>query len=385
MQSHFGSLDGLRVVDLSRVLAGPLCTQILGDHGAEIIKVEPPAGDDTRRWGPPFVGEGSSAYYESLNRNKRNVCLDLKGEPGQAALRRLLDNADVLVENFRQGTLASWGLSDETIRSRWQRLVHCRITGFGADGPRGGSPGYDAVAQALGGLMSINGESAGPPLKVGVPIVDMVTGLYAVSGIMFALHERERSGSGQLIDLALFDTAVSLLHPHSSSWLADGTEARRTGSAHPTIQPYDTFAARDGQIFIAVGNDDQFERLCHFLNLPSLLQDPRFTSNGDRVRNQLALKEALSPALAVLEREHLDESFRALGIPAGNVQTVSEALQDAQAVARSMVLQVGGRRAVGIPIKLSRTPGAVVTLPHAKGQDTEEVLGELARDGDPTQ
>ncbi|MFF8816454.1 CaiB/BaiF CoA transferase family protein [Leucobacter sp. NPDC015123] len=381
MGYQFGSLAGLRVIDLSRVLAGPLCTQILGDHGADVIKVEARSGDDTRRWGPPFVGKGSSAYYEGLNRNKRNVCLDLKSDSGRSRLHTLLDSADVLVENFRHGTLESWGLSDETIRTRWPRLVHCRITGFGSEGPRGGLPGYDAVAQALGGLMSVNGEADGPPLKVGVPVVDMVTGFYAVNGIMFALHERGHSGLGQLVDLSLFDTSLSLLHPHSASWLADGTEAKRSGSAHPTIQPYDSFDALDGQIFIAVGNDDQFDRFCEFLGVPALATDPRFRTNGDRVRNRLDLKAVLSPLIAALTRGALDEELRARGIPAGVVQSVSEALTDEQARARSMVLELAGRKTLGIPIKLSRTPGSVAAPPRLLGQDTEEIFDEETVEG----
>src|SRR3954454_10460117 len=209
-----GSLVGLRVIDLSRVLAGPYCGQLLADHGADVIKVEPPQGDESRAWGPPFVGAGTSAYYAALNRNKRNVILDLKGEHGRTDLDRLLADSDVLIENFKAGTLARFGFPDEAIAERHPRLIHCRITGYGADGPMATAPGYDAILQAYAGLMSINGEADGPPLRVGVPVVDAVTGIYAFSGILLALLERERSGRGQVVDCSLLDTGLSLLHPH---------------------------------------------------------------------------------------------------------------------------------------------------------------------------
>ncbi|KAM9863654.1 CaiB/BaiF CoA-transferase family protein [Leucobacter sp. BZR 635] len=377
MSEQFGALSGLRIVDLSRVLAGPLCTQILGDHGAEVIKVESPAGDDTRRWGPPFVGEDSSAYYENLNRNKRNICLDLKSWIGKQTLERLLDTADVLVENYRPGTLERWGYSDQVIAERWPRLIHCRITGFGDVGPRGGLAGYDAVAQALGGLLHTNGDPSGPPVKLGIPVVDMVTGFYAVTGILLALRAREATGLGQLVDLALFDTAISILHPHSASWLEDGTESERTGSAHPSIQPYDAYDASDGQIYISAGNNEQFRRLCETLGVAALAEDPRFITNGDRVRNVATLRAALSHPLSGFTRGELETELRKVSVPAGSIQTAGEALADPQTIAREMVVQVEGHAEIGIPIKLSRTPGKAVTRPRPRGHDTAAIIAEL--------
>src|SRR5689334_11445581 len=278
-----GALEGLKVIDLSRVLGGPYCAQLLADHGADVIKVEPPQGDESGGWGPPFVGPGMSAYYAALNRNKRNVVLDLKDEQGRRDLARLLEDADVLIENFRTGTLARFGFPDAGIAERYPRLIHCRVTGYGASGPMATSPGYDAILQAYAGLMSINGDAGGPPLRVGVPVVDAVTGVYAFSGVLLALLERARSGRGQVVDCSLLDTGLSLLHPHSSTWLADGAVPQRAGSAHPTIAPYDVYAASDGPVFIGIGNDRQFRALAEVLGRPELADDPRFADNAVRL------------------------------------------------------------------------------------------------------
>ncbi|MEU4797748.1 CoA transferase, partial [Streptomyces sp. NPDC023327] len=309
-----GALAGLKVLDLSRVLAGPYCAQMLADHGADVTKVEPPAGDETRGWGPPFVAPGTSAYYQNLNRAKKNIVVDLSLPAGREILDTLLRDTDVLVENFKAGTLAKWGYPNEELRRRFPALVHCRVTGFGTDGPLGGQPGYDAVLQAYGGLMSVNGEPDGPPLRVGVPVVDQVTGILAFSGILLALHERHRSGLGQLVDCTLLDTAVSLLHPHSASWLAGGAVPRRTGSAHPTIAPYDSFTAADGPVFIAVGNDRQFAALTDVLGVPGLADDPRFRTNPDRVRHQGELRAALEEPVAAHPRAELAALLTARGV-----------------------------------------------------------------------
>ncbi len=376
------SLTGLRVLDLSRVLAGPLCCQLLGDHGATVTKVEPPAGDDTRRWGPPFVNDGESAYYNAINRNKANVCLDLSTEAGQRVLATLLADSDVVVENFKTGTLARWGFSDDLLRERYPRLIVGRITGFGADGPMGGLPGYDAVAQAYGGLMSINGEADGPALRVGVPIVDMVTGIYAFSGILLALAARDRTGRGQIVDCTLADTAVSLLHPHSASNLADGRIPVRSGSAHPTVAPYDTFDTRDGQVFIGVGNDRQFRSLVDALGAPELSDDDRFRTNADRLANLAALTRRLGEQTAVFAKDELAEDLLAKGIPASAVRDVGEVLRDDHVRHRRMVIEDGDYRGVGIPIKLSDTPGTVRTTPQPRGADTRDVLAGLGLDAD---
>jgi crotonobetainyl-CoA:carnitine CoA-transferase CaiB-like acyl-CoA transferase len=372
-----GSLTGLRVIDLSRVLAGPLCTQLLADHGAEVIKVEPPSGDESRFWGPPFISDTMSAYYGGVNRNKSNISVDLRTSAGQKVLADLLESADVLVDNFKVGTLEKWGFDEERLRNDYPRLIQCRITGFGADGPMGGMPGYDAVAQAYGGLMSINGEVTGPPLRVGVPIVDMVTGIYAFSGILLALTDRQRSGEGQIVDCTLIDTAVSLLHPHSASHLADGRVPQRTGSAHPTIAPYDTFEAADGPIFIAAGNDKQYRQLVNELGIPDLADDPRFLSNSDRVGNVGELRPILAQRIAQLNREQLAQALLARGVPASAVHNVAEALNDPHVLHRQMVIDHDGQRRIGVPITLSRTPGTLRTAPHDLGQDTREVLSGL--------
>lgn len=372
-----GSLSGLRVLDLSRVLAGPLCCQFLGDHGAQVTKVEPPAGDDTRRWGPPFVADDMSAYFGAINRNKSNICLDLSAESGQQVLVRLLAEADVVVENFKAGTLAKWGFSDDLLQEKYPRLIHCRITGFGVDGPMGGMPGYDAVAQAYGGLLSVNGESDGPALRVGVPIVDMVTGIYAFSGILLALNDRNRTGRGQLVDCTLLDSAVSLLHPHSASHLADGRIPQRTGSAHPTVAPYDTFDASDGQLFIGVGNERQFGELATLIGLPWLSGHADFSTNARRMENLGELRRLLSEKVAGFKKDDLATALISRGVPASPVRDVGEVLRDAQVLHRNLVVEKDGYRGIGTPIKLSRTPGAVRSLPRPKGADTQSILSAL--------
>lgn len=374
------SLAGLKVLDLSRVLAGPLCTQLLGDHGATVTKVEAPIGDDTRRWGPPFVGDDMSAYYHAINRNKSNACLDLSTPDGQRILGELLAESDVVVENFKPGTLKRWGFGDDVLAERYPRLVLCRITGFGADGPMGGMPGYDAVAQAYGGLMSINGEPGGPALRVGVPIVDMVTGIYAFSGILLALRHRESTGKGQVVDCTLADTAVSLLHPHSASNLADGQVPQRTGSAHPTVAPYDTFEAKDGPLFIGVGNDRQFRELTVQLGIPEVGSMADFATNSRRLENIGSLRPLLALAVSKFDRDELAHRLINCGIPAAAVRNVGEVLQNDHVLHRGMVVDMPGYRGIGSPIKLSRAEVGVRTVPQAKGSDTRRILTALGYD-----
>ena len=372
-----GALVDLKVIDLSRVLAGPLCGQMLADHGADVIKVEPPAGDDTRWWGPPFVKPGHSAYFDGLNRNKRNISVDLRTDEGQLLLRRLLADADVILENFKAGTLDRWGLSDEVLAEEFPRLIHCRITGYGTDGPLGGAPGYDAVLQALSGLMSINGEADGPEMRIGIPLVDIITSLNAMSGILMAVHARSKSGRGQLVDLGLLDNAVSVLHPHVGKWFATGETPPRTGVAHPTICPYETFECADGPFFIGVGNDSQFRSLTHALGAGHLAEDPRFVTNSDRLAHAAELREILGELVADVERQQLSDLCRAAGVPAGAVNTVGEAMSLPQVIHREMVVERDGYRSVGIPVKLSRTPGAIRFGPRDRGADTDAVLAEL--------
>ena len=349
-----GALAGITIVDLSRVLGGPYCTQMLGDHGADVLKVEPPQGDETRSWGPPLA-DGASAYFHGVNRNKRGLVLDLKTDAGRAALLGLLDGADVLVENFKPGTMEGWGLGIDTLAARFPRLIHCRISGFGADGPLGGLPGYDAAVQALTGLMSVNGDTAGVPTRLGVPVVDMASGLNAAVGILLALVERQRSGRGQFVDIALFDCALSILHPHSANYLSSGVVPGRSGNAHPNIAPYDSFACHDGAIFLAVGNDGQFAKLGAMLGRPDLAADPRFAGNRDRIAHRDALKATLEATLADHEAAPLAERLIRGGVPCAPVLTVAEALAHPHTAHRAMVVP-GEFPGIGAPVKLSRTP-----------------------------
>ena len=320
MPKPHGALQGIKIVDLSRVLAGPFCTQILADHGAEVIKVEPPGGDETRRLGPPFAPDGTAAYFGGLNRNKRGIALDLGAPAAREVLFRLLADADVLVENFLPGTMEKWGLGYEELAQRFPRLVYCSITGFGSDGPLGGLPGYDAVLQALCGLMSVNGFEETGPTRIGIPIVDLATGLQATITILLALAERGRSGLGQRTETTLFDTAFTLMHPHAANWLVSGTAPILTGNAHPNISPYDTYKTADGMLFLGVVNDAQFRRFCAVVGEEDLARDPRFTSNQSRLSNRAALRAAIDALLRSLELEPLCERLMAAGVPAGAVR-----------------------------------------------------------------
>ncbi len=362
-----GALSGIRVVDLSRILGGPLCGQILGDHGADVLKVEPPQGDDTRTWGPPFK-DGVASYYLGLNRNKRLMRLDLATEADRAVLMTLLAEADVLIENFKTGTLEKWGIGYEALSQRFPRLIHCRVSGFGADGPLGGLPGYDAALQALCGLMSVNGEAGGAPLRVGLPVIDMVTGLNAALGVMLALQERQRSGRGQFVEAALYDSGLSLLHPHGANWFLDGAEPQRTGNAHPNIYPYDSVATGTEPIFLAVGNDRQFAILCRHLDRPALSGDERFATAGARSVNRVALKAELEALLSAHDGPKLADVLVAAGVPCAPVLSVSAALQHPHTAHRGMVVEMpDGYRGIASPIKLSRTPASYRFAPLAEG------------------
>ena len=363
-----GALAGIRVVDLSRILGGPYCGQILGDHGADVLKIEPPQGDDTRTWGPPFK-DGVASYYLGLNRNKRLMRLDLASASERDVLMALLAEADVLIENFKTGTLEKWGIGHEALAARFPRLIHCRVSGFGADGPLGGLPGYDAALQALNGIMSVNGEAGGAPLRVGLPVVDMVTGLNAALGVMLALHERRRSGRGQFIEAALYDSGLSLLHPHGANWFLDGTTPQRTGNAHPNIYPYDSMATATEPIFLAVGNDRQFAILCKHLGAPALRADERFASAGRTLGEpRCALKAELEALLATHDGPKLADALVAAGVPCAPVLSVSAALQHPHTAHRGMVVELpGDYRGIASPIKLSRTPASYRFAPLAEG------------------
>lgn len=376
-----GSLSDIRVIDASRVLGGPYCGQILGDHGADVIKIEPPEGDETRGWGPPFL-DGTASYFLGLNRNKRGMAVDLSAPAGREVLLKLLETADVFIENFKTGTLERWGLGRDELERRFPRLVHCRVSGFGADGPLGGLPGYDAAIQASAGLMSVNGELGGEPLRVGLPVVDMVTGLNAVIGILMALHERQASGKGQFVEATLYDCGVSLLHPHLPNYYLSGKVAGRSGNAHPNICPYDTFATATDPIFLAVGNNRQFATLCREIGAEGLATDPRFATNGERNVNRDALKALLEQALSAFECNALADRLIKAGVPCGAVRSIDQVVADPHTIHREMVVDIGAYRGTGSPIKLSRTPASYRLAPPAFAEHTADVLDEMAVDGE---
>ncbi|SMF30188.1 formyl-CoA transferase [Tistlia consotensis] len=375
-QTGPGALTGLKVVDLTRVLGGPFCTQWLGDHGAEVVKVEPPQGDETRAWGPPFKDDAAS-YFIGVNRSKRGISLDLSRPEGRAVLLRLLEQADVLIENFRTGTLEKWGIGyEQFLKARFPRLVHCRISGFGADGPLGGFPGYDAVVQAYSGLMSVNGDQTTGPLRLGVPMVDIATGMSAAFGIMAALYERARSGEGQFLEVSLYDTAISLVYPHGANYLLSGKPPRRWGNPHPNVCPYDKFSARDGELFLGVGNDGQFAKLCAALADPEMAADPRFRSNSDRLANREALRERLEALLAEHDAEPVCRMLMERGVPAGPVNELPAVVAHPHTRHRNMIVEIDDYRGVGNPVKLQRTPARFERKPPHFSQDTRAVLGE---------
>jgi formyl-CoA transferase len=371
-----GALAGLKVIDLSRVLGGPYCTQMLGDHGADVIKVEPPQGDETRSWGPPFQGDAAS-YFIGVNRNKRGIALDLAKPDGRAVLFRLLETADVLVENFKTGTLERWGMGyDDVLAKQFPRLVHCRVSGFGADGPLGGYPGYDAAVQGMAGLMSLNGEPEGEPLRVGLPVVDLATGLNAALAIMMALQERTRSGKGQFVEATLYDCAVALLHPYAANWFLSQQPPQRTGNAHPNVSPYDQFRTRTKRIFLAVGNNRQFARFCIEIGRGALAEDQRFRDNKDRVANRAALRREIEGAMAAIDGEELTARLLDRGVPCGLVQELPDVLTHPHTRHRNMIYERGTYRGVGAPLKLSRTPPGLRRTPPSFGQANREVLRE---------
>ena len=349
------ALTGLRVIDLTRVLGGPYCTQILADHGADVLKIEPPSGDETRMWGPPFVGD-TAAYFVGINRNKEGMSLDLSQQEGREFLMSLLTDADVLVENFKPGTLEKWGIDYQYLKQLFPKLIHCCISGFGADGPLGGLPGYDACAQAMCGLMSVNGEKNGDPLRVGLPVVDMVTGLNAAIAILMAVQERHSSGLGQFLDITLYDCAISLLHPHASNYFSSGNIPNRTGNEHPNIAPYESYVTGEGEIFLAVGNNRQFASLARKLGHPELATDDRFINNADRLQNRSALREELSSILVNYKAQDLAQELLKEGVPAAPINNVAQLLDHPHTAHRNMVIDQDGYTGINTPIKLSRTP-----------------------------
>ena len=345
-------LAGLRVVELARILAGPWAGQTLADLGAEVIKVEAPEGDDTRRWGPPFItreGEKVAAYFHSTNRGKRSVVADFRTPEGQAKVRALVADADVLIENFKLGGLARYGLDYESLSALNPRLIYCSITGFGQDGPYAHRAGYDYIIQGMSGLMSITGPVEGQPHRVGVAVTDLVTGIYASTAILAALHSRARTGRGAHIDMSLLDSAVAIMANQAMNYLSTGTPPGRTGNIHPNLAPYQVFACTDGHIIIATGNDAQYGRLCRILGRGDLIDHPEYRHNADRVRNRAALSEALQAATRGWNKAALLAACEAEGVPAGPINAMDEVFADAQVKARGMALDLGAHRGVRSP------------------------------------
>jgi len=372
----FGALAGLKVIDLSRVLGGPYCTQILGDHGAQIIKIEPPQGDEVRDWGPPFH-ENDASYFVGVNRNKRSMGLDLSRAEGREVLLRMLENADLLIENYKPGTMEKWGLGyRDVLGKRFPRLVHARISGFGEDGPLGGYPGYDAIVQAMAGMFSVNGSPESGQTRLGIALVDMGTGLYTAIAVLMALLERDRSGKGQFIDMTLYDCAVSLMHPHVANYYLSGKVPGLTGNAHPNISPYDKYPTRTTDVFLGTGNNRAFRRLCEELGKPDLADDSRFADNRDRVVNREALTGELERLLADKDGYELCERLLAAGLPAGPVMDTGEVMNHPHTRHREMAVELDWYRGAGIPIKLARTPGEIGRVPPAYGVHGREILAE---------
>ncbi len=378
-----GALSGVRVLDLSRVLGGPFCSQILADHGAEVIKVEPPAGDETRDWGPPFAEDGTSAYFRGINRNKRGISLDLAQPEARAVVLRLLEDTDVLVENFRTGTMEKWGLGyEEVLRPKFPRLIYCCITGFGADGPLGGFPGYDNMLQAWSGLMSVTGSPESGPLRIGVSLVDLTAALNALAGILLALHHRQSSGCGQFVESALYDSAIMLLHPHAPNWFMSGKNPQLSGNGNPNISPSGDVKTQGKRMLVGAGNDRQFRILCEQIGRPDLGSDVRFCTNADRVANRAALMRALEEALADVDGEEMAIRLMRAGVPSGAILSLSEVLTHPHTRHRKMVAELGDYRGTGIPIKLSDTPGSVRSVPPGFGEHNHEVLRDAGLSDD---
>jgi formyl-CoA transferase len=377
-----GPLEGVRVVDLSRVLAGPYCTMMLGDLGADVVKIEQPgSGDDTRAWGPPWA-DGQSTYYVAVNRNKRSVTLNLKSGQARDLLYKLVAQSDVLVENFKVGALEALELGYERLRQLNAGLVYCSITAFGPDGPYASWPGYDIVAQGMGGIMSITGQPDGEPTKVGVAIADLTTGMFACIAILSALRHRERTGEGQHVDLSLLESVVAWLANAGSAYLAAGALLPRSGNSHPTIVPYRLFQARDKWFILAVGNDFQYRALCKVLERPDLADDDRFRTNPDRLKNRQPLEAALSDIFASRDAASWMAALLAAGVPAGPVNTIADVFADPQVLARQMLIElehptVGTLRQAGFPFKFSETPAEARRHPPLLGEHTEEVLREV--------
>ena len=378
-----GALAGLRVLDLTRALAGPYCTLMLGDHGADVIKIEiPGAGDETREWMPPTIG-GVSAYYLAINRNKRSVTCDLKHADGKRVLERLIERSDVVVENFSPGTLARLGFPDDRIRAINRRAIVCHVSGFGQDGPGRAWPAYDLIVQGMGGIMSLTGEVGSDPVMVGVPQADMVAGMFAAFAVVAALHARERTGEGQVIDATMIGGQVALLSRQAARFFADGTVPRPEGNVHASIVPYQTFRASDGHVNVGVANNALFERFCRALDLEELLADPRFADNPTRVGHRKDLVPLIERRIAELTKAEVVRRLREANVPVGPINALDEVFADPVIRHLGLIAEVdhptaGRVRAPGIPVRLSGTPASVRRHPPLLGEHTDEVLLDLS-------
>ena len=373
-----GALDGVRVLDLTRILAGPLCGMMLGDLGADVIKIEPPHGDDTRTWGPPFI-EGEAAYFLGLNRNKRSLALNMAVKPGQAVLADLIRKADVLVDNFKFGTLAKWGFTDAWFDEHAPRLVRCSITGYGPTGPKAKQPGYDFILQAESGLMSITGPRDGTPTKHGVALVDFCTGILASNAILAALNARHRTGRGQKVEVSLYESSLAMLVNVASNYLITGKDGARFGNGHASIVPYTTLPTADGMLALAVGNDAQFAKCAAVLGHPEWAQDERFTRNPDRVAHRETVDGMIAEALKSGSADDWIVKLQAAGVPCGRINSVKQALDDPQTAARRMIETaehptIGALKMLGTPFKLSATPTSVRRAPPTLSQHADEIL-----------
>lgn len=388
--SEKGPLHGVKVIELARILAGPWAGQVLADMGADVIKIERPgSGDDTRGWGPPFVervddSPPDAAYFHSCNRGKRSIEIDIASAEGQETVRQLVAGSDILIENFKTGGLADYGLDYEALHKVNPKLVYCSITGFGHSGPRAREAGYDFMIQGMSGLMDITGEADGAPQKVGVAVSDLLTGLYGVIGIQAALRHAEATGAGQHIDMALFDCQVSALANQAMNYLISGVAPHRMGNAHPNISPYETVPVADGHVILAVGNNGQFAKLVTRLGEPQLALDERFSSNRNRVKHRQVLHEALSNLTSDWKRADLLEALANDGVPAGPINDVADAFNDAQIIARGLKLDLadlgfadGSVASVRTPISMSETPLVYESPSPRLGQHTQEILDEL--------
>jgi crotonobetainyl-CoA:carnitine CoA-transferase CaiB-like acyl-CoA transferase len=376
-----GALSGVKVIDLSRVLGGPFATQLLADHGADVIKLEPPQGDEVRDWGPPFH-EDDAAYFIGINRNKRSVGLDLSKEEGREVLLRLLEGADVLIENFKPGSMEAWGIGYDTLKERFPGLIYCKISGFGNDGPLGGFPGYDGIVGAMAGHYSVNGSQDSGPMRLGLPVVDISMGLYCVVGILLAMHNRTETGLGQAIEVTLYDSALSLMHPHFPNYFLSGKVPQLTGNQHANLVPYGMYQTRTCQVMIGAGNNRAFRKVCEVLGRPELADDPRFRSNGDRQQNRDALNEIIGAKMAEVDGMEFALELLKAGLPCGPVLDTGQVAESEHTKARGMIYEKDWYRGMGTPVRLSRTPGGLKSAPPKFSAHAREVLAEHGFDED---